>query len=45
VASALRERHIVVAPRGRAVRLSPHGFTLDQEMEHAVREVALLVRG
>jgi len=45
VGEALRERGIVASPRGRAVRLSPHGFTLDEEMELAVREVARLVRG
>jgi selenocysteine lyase/cysteine desulfurase len=45
LSAALRERGVVVAPRGRAVRLSPHGFTLHDEMERAVRELARLVRG
>jgi selenocysteine lyase/cysteine desulfurase len=43
--AALHELGVVVSPRGRAVRLSPHGFTLDEEMDHAVRELARLVRG
>jgi selenocysteine lyase/cysteine desulfurase len=42
LSSALLERDVVVSPRGRAVRLSPHGFTLHEEMEHAVRELARL---
>ena len=43
--SALLERDVIVSPRGRAVRLSPHGFTLPGEMERAVRELARLARG
>ena len=45
LSSALLERNVIVSPRGRAVRLSPHGFTLHEEMERAVRELALLARG
>ncbi len=42
--AALRERGIVVAARGRAVRLAPHGFTLADEVEHAMSELADLLR-
>jgi selenocysteine lyase/cysteine desulfurase len=40
VAEALRERDVIVAPRGRAVRLAPHGFTRQDELEHAITELA-----
>lgn len=39
----LRARGIVVAARGRAVRLAPHGFTREDELEHALRELASLL--
>jgi selenocysteine lyase/cysteine desulfurase len=43
--ASLRERGVVASPRGRAMRFSPHGFTLHEEMEHAVRELARLSSG
>jgi selenocysteine lyase/cysteine desulfurase len=40
----LRERGIVTSARGRAVRVAPHGFTADDELEHALRELAGILR-
>jgi selenocysteine lyase/cysteine desulfurase len=37
---ALRARSVVVAARGRAVRLAPHGFNREDELDHALRELA-----
>jgi selenocysteine lyase/cysteine desulfurase len=45
LSEALRERGIVSSPRGRVMRFSPHGFTLHEEMDRAVRELAALVKG
>lgn len=39
----LLERGMLVSARGRGVRLAAHGFTLDEEMEVAVRELAALL--
>jgi len=39
----LRDRAIIVSARGSAVRLAPHGFTYEEEMEQALRTVARLV--
>jgi selenocysteine lyase/cysteine desulfurase len=40
----LRERGIVTSARGRAVRVAPHGFTTEDELEHALRELAGILR-
>ena len=39
-AEELLTRGIVASPRGRALRLAPHGFTRDDEIEHAMAAVA-----
>jgi len=40
VEGRLRDRGVVTSARGRGVRLAPHGFTLDGEVEHALEETA-----
>jgi selenocysteine lyase/cysteine desulfurase len=45
LSAALGERGVITSPRGRVMRLSPHGFTLHEEMERAVRELARLATG
>ncbi|HEX6480868.1 MAG TPA: aminotransferase class V-fold PLP-dependent enzyme [Ktedonobacteraceae bacterium] len=40
----LRPRSIIVSARGRAIRLAPHGFTREEEMEQAIDAVAELLR-
>jgi selenocysteine lyase/cysteine desulfurase len=40
----LRRRSVIVSARGRAIRLAPHGFTREEEMEQAVDTVAELLR-
>lgn len=39
----LRDHALVVSARGRAIRLAPHGFTYEEEMEQALRTVARLM--
>jgi selenocysteine lyase/cysteine desulfurase len=41
--AALRERRIVVSARGRAIRVAPHGFTTDDELRHALGELAAVL--
>lgn len=40
----LRRRSVIVSARGRAIRLAPHGFTREEEMEQAIYIVAELLR-
>lgn len=40
----LRRRSVIVSARGRAIRLAPHGFTREEEMEQAISIVAGLLR-
>jgi selenocysteine lyase/cysteine desulfurase len=44
VQARLRERGVVVSSRGRGVRLAPHGFTPEDELEHAMAETAAVLR-
>jgi selenocysteine lyase/cysteine desulfurase len=39
----LRTEGVVVAARGRGIRLAPHGFTRTEELEHAMRQLAALL--
>jgi selenocysteine lyase/cysteine desulfurase len=41
--AALRDRGIVVSARGRAIRVAPHGFTTDDELRHALGELASIL--
>lgn len=41
--TALRQRGIIVSARNRALRLAPHGFTREDELEQAMRAVAMLL--
>ena len=41
--AALRQRGIVVSARSRALRLAPHGFTREEELEQAMQTVATLL--
>lgn len=41
--AALRQRGIIVSARNRALRLAPHGFTHEEELEQAMRAVATLL--
>ncbi len=41
---ALRTRGVIVSARGEAVRLAPHGFTLESELEAALDMLATLQR-
>jgi selenocysteine lyase/cysteine desulfurase len=43
-AEGLLTRGIVTSPRGRALRLAPHGFTRDDEIEHAMATAAAILR-
>jgi len=40
----LRQRAIIASARGRAIRLAPHGFTYEEELERALEVVAGLLR-
>ncbi len=40
VEAMLRDRRVVGSARGRAIRLAPHGFTLEAELENAMVETA-----
>jgi selenocysteine lyase/cysteine desulfurase len=40
---ALRARGVITSARGRAVRIAPHGFTTDEELVHALRELASIL--
>jgi selenocysteine lyase/cysteine desulfurase len=42
--AALRQRGIIVSARNRALRLAPHGFTREEELEQAIHAVAALLR-
>jgi selenocysteine lyase/cysteine desulfurase len=42
--AALRDRGVVGSARGRGMRLAPHGFTLEAEVEHALAETAAVLR-
>jgi len=39
----LRHRAVIVSARGKAIRLAPHGFTYEQELEQAMYMVAELL--
>ncbi len=41
--AALRQRGIIVSARNRALRLAPHGFTHEEELEQAMQAVAALL--
>lgn len=41
--AALRDNGIVVSARGHAIRVAPHGFTTDDELRHALRELATVL--
>jgi selenocysteine lyase/cysteine desulfurase len=41
----LRERRVVTSARGRAVRVAHHGFTTDDELVHALHELAAILGG
>lgn len=41
--NTLRDRGIIVSARDRALRLAPHGFTHEEEMEQALRTVARMM--
>ena len=41
--AALRQHGIIVSARNRALRLAPHGFTREEELEQAMRTVATLL--
>jgi len=40
----LRRRSVVVSARGKAIRLAPHGFTREDELEQAMYLVAALLK-
>lgn len=42
--AALRQHGIIVSARNRALRLAPHGFTREEELEQAMNVVAALLR-
>ncbi|HEY6543109.1 MAG TPA: aminotransferase class V-fold PLP-dependent enzyme, partial [Ktedonobacteraceae bacterium] len=41
--AALRQRGIIISARNRALRLAPHGFTREEELEQAMHAVAALL--
>ena len=41
--AALRQRGIIVSARNRALRLAPHGFTREEELEQAMQAIAALL--
>jgi selenocysteine lyase/cysteine desulfurase len=41
---ALRKRGVIASARGEAMRLAPHGFTLESEMEQALDHVTALLK-
>src|SRR5579859_1590170 len=43
--AALQQRGIIVSARNRALRLAPHGFTREEELEQAMQTVAALLHG
>lgn len=40
----LRKQRVIVSARGEAIRLAPHGFTLESELEQALDAVAALLK-
>jgi|SRR5579859_5780058 len=40
----LRKRGVIVSARGEAIRLAPHGFTLEAELEQAIGHLAELLK-
>jgi selenocysteine lyase/cysteine desulfurase len=36
----LRQRHSIVSARGRAIRLAPHGFTREEELEQTMHDLS-----
>ncbi len=40
----LRKQRVIASARGEAVRLAPHGFTLETELEHALDTLAALLK-
>jgi selenocysteine lyase/cysteine desulfurase len=40
---ALRQRSIIVSARGKAIRLAPHGFTREDELEQAMHTLSELI--
>lgn len=40
VEAALKEKNIIVSSRGDAVRVAPHFFTLEEEVEHVLEEMS-----
>jgi selenocysteine lyase/cysteine desulfurase len=43
--AALRDRGIVVAARGRAVRVAPHGFTTEEDLDRGLRTLHGVLEG